>query len=166
MDNLDSIDLAKNKLLELTKLYNICKDSVLELFDKEDFDFIDTVCTLFDLDDYTHLFVLRALSKDEILNIYINEKIPNFKYINSELDNTDNKIFKLFLAKIETYVNDLRDLDREILGYEDKDYGLKYKDEVLCSAFDEIMKNLKSDKWSRNNLKKILKKILKIFHLQ
>lgn len=144
MDDSDSIDLAKSKLLELTKLYSIDKDLVLEIFDKEDYDFIDTVCTLFDLDDYTYIFILRALSKDEILNIYINEKIPDFKNLNLKLDNIDIKIFKLFLAKIETYVNDLRTLDREILGYDDIESGLKYKQSVLDSAFNEIMKNLKA----------------------
>lgn len=143
LDELDSIDLAKKELLRLTKLYSTDKKVVLELFDKEDFDFIDTICAIFDLDDFTHIFVLRALSKDEILNIFIEEQIPNFKYINSELDNSNNKIFKLFLVKIETYVNDLHELDREVLGYEDKDEGLMFKCDVLEGAFKDIMKNLK-----------------------
>jgi hypothetical protein len=144
MAELDSIDVAKHRLFELSQLYNINKDLVLEIFDKEDFEFIDTVCTLFGLDDYTHIFVLRALSKNEILNIFIDEKIPDFKYLNLELDNTNIKIFKLFLNKIEKYINDLIELDRKVVSFEDKDYGIKYKEMMLSSAFDRLMEGLKS----------------------
>ncbi len=144
MDELDSIDVAKHRLFELSQLYNINKDLVLEIFNKEDFEFIDTICTLFGLDDYTHIFVLRALSKNEILNIFIDEKIPDFKYINLELDNTNIKIFKLFLNKIERYINDLIELDRKILNFEDKDYGMKYKESMLNLAFNQLMEGLKS----------------------